>query len=115
MRWPSAGSKPVVSVSRTISRMIGIFLGAAALAKLGQNHLHLLESVLEALVRHNHEMGFCTLFFVRHLARMKMVELFFRHPRPCQDPLALNMGGSADHHDRVHVSLAAGFEQKRDI
>src|SRR6185437_13479875 len=91
IRCPSAGSNPVVSVSRTISRMIGVFLGAATLAQLGQDHLDLLESVLEALVGHNHKMGFCTLFFIRHLAGMKMVELFLRHARPCQDPLALNV------------------------
>src|ERR1044071_8049474 len=90
IRCPSAGSNPVVSVSRTISRMVGVFLGAAALAKLGHDHLYLLESVLEAFVRHNHEIGFCTFFFVGHLARMQVVELLLGHPRPCQDPLALH-------------------------
>src|SRR6476661_6185156 len=107
-RWPSAGSKPVVSVSRTTSRIFALFLGAPTIAQCGQNHFHLVESVLEALVRHNHEMRFCTLFFVGHLARMQIVEFLGRHAGTRQHPFTLDMGWRADDDNCVHVALAAG-------
>ncbi len=77
--------------------------------------LHLFESVIQALVGHNHEMGFCTLFCIGHLARQDVVELFRRHAGARQHAGALDMGGRRDHHHRIHPRVAAGFEQQRNV
>src|SRR5579871_1401885 len=98
MRWPSAGSKPVVSVSRTTSRIVLAFLGPPLIAQHREYHFDLIESVREALIGHNHEMGFCTFFFVGHLPRVQIVEFFFRHARTRQHALTLYMGWRADNH-----------------
>src|SRR5580693_3362790 len=92
MRCPSLGSRPVVSVSRTISR-IRLPPCLRAAAKLFRDPTHFRESVVQTLVRLNHEIGFCTLFGVRDLAGMDGLELFHRHARTLQYTHALHLGG----------------------
>src|SRR5580693_10718503 len=93
--WPSTGSRPVVSVSSTISRMV-LFLPAPLQCR--DHGLHLRESMVETLVGLNHEMGFCTLFGIGHLTRQDMIELVRRHPGPRQNARALHVMRRRHHH-----------------
>src|SRR5436305_8995672 len=113
MRWPSTGSRPVVSVSRTISR--NRFVLWAARAQGGHDLLHLREGMVQPLVGLNHEMRLCTLFCIRHLTGQDVVELVLGHARTTKHTRALNVCRSGHHHHRVHARVAPCFEQQWDI
>ena len=73
-RWPCSGSRPVVSVSSTISRMASApRSGESASAACGivatarKNRLHLGARGIESVRRIHHEIGAPALFGVRHL------------------------------------------------
>src|SRR6185437_11159663 len=124
-RWPLSGSRPVVSVSRTISRAITPSLAPFARPRKAlapvrtlqfrDDGAHLLARMIEALAGVDDEMGAGALLLVGHLTGEDAVELGFAHPFARQDPLALHIGRRGDHDDGVHVSLAAGLEEQRDV
>jgi len=63
----------------------------------------------------NHEIRSLSLQTVRHLPRKDRVKALPRHAGATKNALSLEEGWRADHSDRVHELVAAGFVEKRDI
>src|SRR5712692_4678237 len=87
-RWPRKGSRPVVSVSSTISRMV--LPRAFGLREGSQNRSHLLARRREAAGRVDHEIGAFALFRIRHLLRDNGAKFLFRHARACEHAFLLH-------------------------
>src|SRR5450755_4182760 len=88
MRWPVNGSRPVVSVSSTISRMILAF--AFCVREGAQDRPHLRARRFEAAGGVDHEIGFFSFFRISHLFRDNGAKFLFRHARACQHALLLH-------------------------
>src|ERR1700722_270731 len=114
-RSPRSGSRPVVSVSRTISRIK--FVPGSGESGSPLRHLSsLLQDVpdscayrLKAIGGIHHEIGAGTLFGVGQLPRENGVELFAGHIVARQDPLALNFRRCRYYHHRINAFLTAGL------
>src|SRR5688572_11717144 len=97
MRSPPAGDRPVVSVSKTISRMAP--LNTRFEAETSEDRIDLATGLLEAARRIDHIIGPLPLLAVGHLAGEDMVEFLFGHSRSGQHSLALQLGsGRYDDH-----------------
>src|SRR6266403_5345357 len=98
-RSPRKGSRPVVSVSRTISRMnlpepVISESGPPPrhLNNLGQNVLDPRAHGVETVGGIHHEIRTLALFGIGHLPRQDGIELFARHVVAGKNPFALNFG-----------------------
>src|SRR5713226_2238694 len=115
-RSPRSGSRPVVSVSRTISRISYNRTNDESGSSL--RHLSsLIQNVpdsgthrVKAVRGIHHEIRTFALFGVGQLPRQDGVELFAGHVVARQDTLALNFRRRRDHHYRIDAFLAAGLE-----
>src|SRR6185503_2098335 len=115
-RWPWFGSSPVVSVSRTISRMASESIPFRRhLSYLRENFTHLPARRLESLPAIHDEIGSRALFRVGQLLGGERGELLLAHARALEHAGALHLGRRGHHHDRVAARLAAGFVQQRDV
>src|SRR5438067_13386750 len=120
-RSPRSGSRPVVSVSRTISRISC----NRTFDESGSSLRHLsslIENVpdsrthrVEAVRSIHHEIRTFALFGVRQLPRQDGVELLDSHIVARQDSLPLNFRRGRDHDHRIDAFLAAGLKQQRHI
>src|SRR6185312_10573731 len=114
MRWPSAGSSPVVSVSTTISRMARTVSGFAA--------TQILDDALEAPeglgaaepARHN-IVGLAPPQRIGHLLGEDRSEQRLGHAGPGQHAAALDEGRCRDCDHPVDATRAAGLVQKRNV
>src|SRR5581483_692342 len=131
-RWPWAGSRPVVSVSRTISRIVlPLSLRARRfaasrndneslsspfwhLSHLRQNFTHLRPRRFVSLPAIHDEIGARALVGVRHLLGQQRVELLLGHARPLHHAGALRARRRRHHHHGVAAAVAAGLVQQRN-
>src|SRR5947207_15898176 len=109
IRWPSSGSSPVVSVSRTISRT-AIFL-KPALVQLGDDLLHLVKGVVQSPAGLNHKMRFCTLCCIRHLVGENVIKLVRGHLGAGQHACPLKFLGRRYDNDSIHTLISARFKE----
>src|SRR6202021_4170042 len=120
-RSPRNGSRPVVSVSRTISRMSthrrGGESGSALrhLNNLGQNVPDSAAHGVKTVRGIPHEIGALAFFGVRQLSHHDGLESLSGHGAPGEDALALDFRRRRYHDHRIDALLATGFEQKRHI
>src|ERR1700735_2954266 len=101
-RWPWKGSRPVVSVSSTISRMEPLTTplrddrressAVAHVSDCQQNVAHLGAGVIETLRTVEHEVGAPAFFRVRHLLPQQRGKFLLAHARPLEGALALELG-----------------------
>src|SRR5579872_4541125 len=121
-RWPSSGSSPVVSVSRTISRILLVWvagcLGAAeSLATLAhfsdrlQDVAHLRAGMIEGLRTVHDKVGAGALVRIRHLLGEKRGKFLCRHARPLEGAAALDLGRRRHYDHGVAAFGPAGLEQ----
>src|SRR5229473_8124272 len=120
-RSPRSGSRPVVSVSRTISR-ISYYRTNDESGSSSRHLSSLIDNVpdsrthgVEAVRSIHHEIRAFALFCVGQLPRQDGGELFPGHVVALQDSLALNFRRCRDHHHRIDAFLTAGLEQERHI
>src|SRR5260221_11444652 len=125
MRWPSAGSSPVVSVSSTISRMsppssrqsssrcppVYRLLCAQHFDDLGESA----QGQAAAQTGRHDEIGAPALVATRHLLGEDGGKAGFAHPRSREDASALQEGRRADDDDGVAAPLAAALEEQWNI
>src|SRR6266849_5291439 len=115
-RSSRSGSRPVVSVSRTISRISynrTFDESGTSLRHLSSLIQHVPDSRahgVETVRGIHHEIRTFALFGVRQLPRHDRVELFPGHVVAGKDSLALNFRRGRDHHYGVDAFLAAGLE-----
>src|SRR4051812_27700284 len=114
IRSPLFGSRPVVSVSRTISRMDALFPIRWRRDNL-QDITHLRTGVIETLRGIHHEIGTAAFFCVRYLLGDDGLELLFRHSGPRQSALTLHPGRRRYHHDGIASPFAPGLIEQRNI
>src|SRR5436305_6833050 len=112
-RCPSLGSSPVVSVSRTISRISLRSTGPAGNGAQDRTDPSL--GMGEAEACFDEKMRPLALLRIGHLLADYCAEFFLRHARPGKDPLSLHSFGSGHERHRIGVSLAAGLENQSDI
>src|SRR5262245_9025075 len=119
--WPSKGSSPVVSVSRTISRkMISLVLAAQpvhhapvpAFKRFDQfidldSHVREAEAAVHNVVGPRHALG------VGKLAGEKMFELVGGHAGTREHAGALHVLRRAHNHGDIDAGIGAGLEQER--
>src|SRR5690349_22192148 len=133
-RSPVRGSRPVVSVSSTISRMCFLRLAHDLFPKTGahfsgscagpritpsarhssnsaQNAMNLRPGGIEAARAIHYEMGAAALFLVGGLLGENGIEFSLAHVGAGEHALALHLGGGGNHDDRVDAILRADFEQ----
>src|SRR5258706_13729217 len=107
-RSPRSGSRPVVSVSRTISRMN--YTAENDESGSPPRHLNsLVQNVpdsqahgVESIGCIHHEISAAAFFGVGQLPREDGIELFTGHVVARQDSLVLKFRRGRDHHHRVH-------------
>src|SRR4030095_891171 len=113
IRSPPAGDKPVVSVSKTISRMAS--LNTRREAETSQYIATLGAGLFEGAGSVDDKVGTRPLCLVRQLAVEDLLELPGRHSRTGQHPFALQFRSRGDDDDLVERLVAAGFEQQGDV
>src|SRR5690349_12472437 len=101
MRSPVSGLRPVVSVSKTISRMAGLCV--PGLAETSNDAANRVASLLHRAAGVDDEVGPGALLRIRHLLREDSRELLLAHSGAGENPGALNLGGCGNHGDLVHV------------
>src|SRR6056297_17151 len=89
IRSPCSGSNPVVSVSRTISRIF------QPVPYIPDHILNLPAGILKG-VGLDHVVGAAALFGIGHLARADILKRLRAHCAAVQHSLALNLGGYGD-------------------
>src|SRR5580692_7709269 len=114
-RSPRSGSRPVVSVSRTISRM-GWQTERDESGSTPRHLNSLVQNVpdsrahrIKAVRRIHYEIRAFALFGVGQLPRQDGVKLFAGHVVARQDSLALNFRGAGDDDHRIDAFLAPGL------
>src|SRR6266540_4148648 len=110
-RWPCAGSRPVVSVSRMISRMSVIRISH----ERRHNITNLGKGMLGRFRRIHNEIDPGALFFVGHLVGDEGLEFLVGHARTLHDARFLNFRRRRYHDDAIDIAVASGLEQKRDV
>ena len=119
-RSPRSGSRPVVSVSRTISRMDlrNRRLGESGsplrhLNDLGQNVADCRAHRVQSVRRIHHEIRACAFRHVAAAPEWRRAP----HSSWCRAPESARAGSpdGRDHDDGIDAFLAAGLEQQRDI
>src|SRR3954452_18422546 len=112
-RCPSPGSRPVVSVSRTISRISLRSAGPAG--DRAQDSTDPALGMSKAEARLDEKMRAPTLLRIGHLLCEYCLEFFLRHARPGEDALPLHRFGRGHERDHIGISLAAGLEEQGDV
>src|SRR5262245_42310496 len=107
MRSPPAGESPVVSVSKTISRMAP--LNTRRQAETSEDIHHLGAGFVHAAGGIDDKVGALPLLLIGHLPGEDLLELFRGHARPGEDPLALRFGTGRDNDDLVKGLITASF------
>src|SRR5262249_8102997 len=113
-RSPESGSSPVVSVSKTISRMIVAARcesPAPHCSDISQNVANLRSRVIESLRAVHDEIGTAPLLGIGHLLGEQCRKLFFRHSGAAERARALHLGGRGNYDDRVAARFCICFEQ----
>src|SRR3990172_6621487 len=113
-RWPAPGSRPVVSVSRTISRMARL-LPARRAEYAVDDAADLFKGILETAAGVDDEIGPPALLRIGNLAGHDGGKFGGCHPRTFEGPGLLQRLGRRDHHHLVDLGLAAGFVEQRVI
>src|SRR5579872_5953850 len=121
-RSPRKGSRPVVSVSRTISRMEvreptrkderdegESGSPGRQFSSLNQNVANSRADGIKTVRGIHHEMRPLSLLGVGHLPRQNAGELFLGHIGPRQNALALDFRRRRDHDNRIDALFAAGL------
>src|SRR5436305_12974246 len=90
-RWPSFGSRPVVSVSRTISRILLRSAGPAG--NRPQDRTDPALGMGKAKTRFDEKMRAPALFRIGHLLCEYRLKLLLRHARPGEHALSLHRFG----------------------
>src|SRR6476469_6631761 len=112
-RWPSFGSRPVVSVSRTISR---ISLRSAGPAGNGaQDPTDPALGVAKAKARFDEKMRAPALLRIGHLLCQYCLKLLLRHARPSEHAPPLHRFWRGNEGNRIGFRLAASLEQQRNV
>src|ERR1700738_326946 len=118
-RSPVSGSRPVVSVSSTISRIERsgprITAPARHSSNGAQNAMDLRPRGIEAARAIHHEMRSAAFFLVGRLLGEDRVELALAHVGAGEHALALQLGGGRDHHHGVDPILRADPERQRAV
>src|SRR6476619_6888537 len=125
MRWPEAGSSPVVSVSSTISRrsFVPWFLevpqplhdAALAAPERNKNLIDLPPHVCKRRSRVHNVVGTGALLVVGELPPKQRVELRRAHVGAGKHTRPLHIFRGADHDSDVDTRMGIGLEQKRDL
>src|SRR5438874_12900384 len=100
MRWPSAGSRPVVSVSSTTSR--NYFL---PFAEEPDDRLQTAQGQPSARPGRHHKVRVLPLPIIRYLFSQNGVEANLVHPRPAQNALPLHESGCRNDEDIIAPAL----------
>src|SRR4051794_34791264 len=103
-------SRPVVSVSKMISRIPEISLGNPRF-QVGDDLKHSFPRRRDTVTGIDQIIGPPPFFGVRRLAGENHLEFFLGHVFARKHPLALNLWISADDDDYIHPCLGAGFEK----
>src|SRR5215469_1243874 len=113
MRWPSFGSRPVVSVSITNSRIARFYAIGILGSKLSQHGAQTAPGDGAAETARHDEIGAFAFFHIRHLALEERGKARRIHAWPRQDPVALQESGGGHHHRRVVAFVPSRFEEQR--
>src|SRR5690242_21901980 len=97
-RWPSAGFSPVVSVSRTISRIAADRSTSRHLTDLREDFTYLLPGSVKSLPAVHDEIGARPLLGIRHLLCEQRFEFFHRHAGPRHHAGTLDVRRRGNHH-----------------
>src|SRR5947209_5994828 len=112
-RCTSLGSSPVVSVSRTISR---ISLRSAGSSGDGaQDRTDPALCMVKTEARLDEKMRTPALLRIGHLLRHYCAEFLLRHARTAEDALPLHRLRRRHEGDRVGLAFAAGLEKQRNV
>src|SRR5262245_29452052 len=118
-RWPWTGSSPVVSVSRTISRMMEACEESLSpyrhFSNTGENITHLITRGVKTLRRIHHEIRSRAFFRVRYLFRENRREFFFGHAWALEGAGALHFGRRRNNNYRVAPPFAACLEKQWNV
>src|SRR5712671_777527 len=106
MRWPSAGSRPVVSVSSTISRK----LSSPPVAEESDDRLQTAQGEAATGPGRHHEIRALPLPMIRHLISQNSIQANLGHPRPPHDTLPLHEGGRRNDEHIIAPALGARFK-----
>ena len=87
----------------------------AALPERRDDLFHLVESVIEAFVGFNHEIGFCTLFRVRAPGGRECPQAVRWSSLRATEPARAAHPRRGNHHHGIHARVPARFKQKRNI
>src|SRR5215468_8231177 len=126
IRCPSFGSRPVVSVSRTISRINPPALlpvhtpplpGYRQLfgAQKSDNCTQSAQAHHSAQTCRNNKVRSSAFFAIRHLIFQDCCQTILRHTRPPQYPLPLHEARCGDHENIITSAFAPALEEKRNI
>src|SRR5688572_4169247 len=99
MRSPASGLRPVVSVSKTISRTPALCERGAFQTR--QDAPNRLSRFLQVAAGRDDEIGALALLFIGHLVAEDALELGLRHSGPRQDSGALDLGRGRNDGDLV--------------
>src|SRR5262249_21167476 len=118
-RWPWPGSRPVVSVSTTISRIclpaVESFLPLRHCSNADKNITHLSARSVKTLRCIHHEIRASSFFRVRHLFGKYRGEFLFGHARARENAGPLHSGRRRDHDDRVATFFPASLKQQWNV
>src|SRR3954452_6927371 len=113
-RCPCSGSRPVVSVSNTISRIDVLCCESASSSRHCSNCVkdstHLGTGGVKALRRIHYEIGAPALLRVRHLLGKDDLKLFQRHSRPLEHTSLLHLRRGRGNDHRIDALFTAGLE-----
>src|SRR5271163_4408091 len=111
IRWPSPGSRPVVSVSSTISRN----LPSPPFAEESDDRLQTAQGHTTARPGLHHEIRALSLPTIRKLFFQNGVQANLGHPRAPHDTLPLHEGGCRNDEHIIATPLSTGLKQQRDV
>src|SRR5689334_3775194 len=117
-RWPWAGSRPVVSVSRTISRMLCAVESVTPFWHFSysrKNFTYLRTCRIESFRCIHDEIRAFSFFRVRHLVCRNPCQLLCSHAGTLENTRALNVFRRGYDHHGVAAPITAGFEQQGNI
>src|SRR5687768_6941252 len=113
MRSPASGLRPVVSVSKTISRIASLL--RAAVRQTSEDAANRLSRFFQSAPGRDDEIGAGALLRVGHLMTDYPSQLRLAHPRPRQHPGPLHLGGRRDDRDPVDQLRTAFLEQQGNV
>src|SRR6187402_2459875 len=107
-------SRPVVSVSKMISRTSALLVRLAR-SEGGDDRRDLYSGRTDTVAGIDHKIRPCPFVRIRQLARKNQIEFLLRHARPRKHPLPLNLWITADDGNEIDAIGAGRFEQQRNI